>query len=193
MADNKKPQQKARIITDKEMNNALYLITNAGHRALMALLFGTGARISEVVRSISAADIHYDEKNNCLEIEITTEKRKHNPVRTVIVDYDFLIVPILSWLVIQKDEPYLFSMSRQRAHRLVQRYFNTKPHSFRHTHATHLGRMMNGFELCQQMGWARIDSAQPYIHIDASDAKRKMLEARAKQGASENTQATAGL
>lgn len=186
MADNKKPKQKARIITDKEMYNTLLFINNAGHKALMALLFGTGARIGEVVRKISAADIHYNEETHLIKAEIETEKREHNPVRTVIIEQTFLFVPILSWCAVKKDEPWLFPMSRQRAHRLVQRYFKTKPHSFRHTHATYLGRMMNEFELCQQMGWSNINSAQPYIHINASDAERKLLAARAKQDASEN-------
>jgi len=144
------------------------------HHALFCLLYGSGARISEIVRKLKPSDIELD-GDGYLKINIITLKHRKNPLREVFISpkRQWLIDSILFW---KRNCPFevLFPISRQRAWALANRYFDTKTHSFRHSDATRSGKLGNNpWEMQQRFGWAKLDSSMPYVMASGEDSKRK--------------------
>lgn len=170
-----KPKRKARIINEQSFKDSLIRVNNTMHKALFCILYGTGARIGEIVRTLRKGDIEF-EADGYLKINFITEKHRKNPLREVYISPErhFLIEPILRWKEMCMEET-LFTLSRQRAWKLTDKYFGTKPHSFRHTDATRSGqRGLNPWEMQQRYGWADFSSSESYIMATAQDSKKKI-------------------
>ena len=150
-------------------------------RALIALEYLTGARVSELlqVKRIQIEKV-YKINSDFIQINnVPTLKRRKPMIRTVLIpvlrEKDYLLV-VLEYVNRLDAEQILFPMTRQRAWQIVHDntgYFN---HFFRHIRATHLTTDY-GFtaqQLRQFFGWASSSMADNYSHLNMEDIARKM-------------------
>ena len=154
-------------------------------RALLAVMYATGCRVSEVV-GMRSHDIHLEE-NFCLCTGKGNKQRivSLNPVASdAICKYLELERPDLV-TVAGNDPGYLFltrsgrTMNRESVWSLVQRYASrvgcgteVSPHTLRHSFATHL--LAGGADiraLQEMLGHSSIRTTQVYTHVEHSRLK----------------------
>ena len=154
-------------------------------RALLAVMYATGCRVSEVV-GMRLQDIHLDE-NYCLCTGKGNKQRivSLNPVAVdAISKYLELERPDLV-TVAGSDPGYLFltrsgrPLNRESVWSLVQRYASrvgcgaeVSPHTLRHSFATHL--LAGGADiraLQEMLGHSSIRTTQVYTHVEHSRLK----------------------
>lgn len=150
-------------------------------RAILEMLYGTGMRVSELVR-LNVQDVDFRQRT----VRITGKRRKQRivpfgePALHALLQYmtvrdNFLRNAPLA----QRDERALFlnyqgtRITTRSVGRMVDKYIelcagihNISPHSLRHTFATHL--LDNGADLRdiqELLGHARLSTTQIYTHV----------------------------
>ncbi|MER3429339.1 MAG: tyrosine recombinase XerC [Pyrinomonas sp.] len=150
-------------------------------RAILEILYGTGMRVSELVR-LNVQDVDFRQRT----VRITGKRRKQRivpfgePALHALLQYmtvrdNFLRNAPLA----QRDERALFlnyqgtRITTRSVGRMVDKYIelcagihNISPHSLRHTFATHL--LDNGADLRdiqELLGHARLSTTQIYTHV----------------------------
>ncbi len=154
-------------------------------RALLAVMYATGCRVSEVT-NIRLSDMNLAERYcRCTGKGNKQRMVSLNPVAiTAIQSYLELERPALASLS-QQDEGWLFltrsgnRMNRETVWALIQRYAartgcgtEISPHTLRHSFATHL--LAGGADiraLQEMLGHASIRTTQVYTHVDHSRLK----------------------
>lgn len=179
------------VLTKDEVERILSVEENSKNkirnRAILECIYGAGLRVSEV-SSIKISDINLKEgylrivgKGDKERIVFLGEKAKER-----ICDY-------LNWREkegIGKDSPYLFvnkfgkKISRQTIWKIVKKYGllasiqkNVKPHTLRHSFATHLLEAGLDLRVVQELlGHKNLITTEIYTHIDKSRAKKIYLK-----------------
>lgn len=165
--------------------------TGVRDRALLLLLYNTGARVSEVV----ALDLNHLQLDGRTQVDLQGKGRKHRACplwpETVAALKDYLRVRLPS----QPETQSVFlnanhvPISRFGIRHVIGKYaaiaanqcasLKTKtitPHSFRHTTAMHLLRAGNDVSMVSYwLGHADINTTHIYLEIDM-EMKRKMIE-----------------
>lgn len=148
-------------------------------KALCALLYGTGARLNELLQ-LKRDDLRV--KGNYLVVYLYTEKNWQHPIRAVPIKFKptplkekpkpaeaWIVKPVMDWLEVCGE--ILFPFSDRWARKIVQKHFGCHPHLLRHSRLTHLVELfgLKDFRLQRIAGWRDIKSANPYIHLDWKD------------------------
>ena len=151
------------------------------NRALIAMLYLTGARISEVLQ-VKRGDIWAEEVfgKKFIVIKMRTLKKRdrtehRNIPISVETDRDVLKY-LIRWANENKSpEALLFTIGRQWAWRIMNKHglFN---HYWRHCRNTHLvtKRGFTDQELVKFNGWASANSASIYTHLNWKDIAKKL-------------------
>jgi site-specific recombinase XerD len=164
------------ILSKEEVINLLQCTKILKHRAILALIYASGLRISELI-NLELQDIDVDRK------QIIIKKGKGRKDRYVILANSFL--PLLNnYLNTYSPQKYFaegpivsmkYSASSVRKF-LKQscRYAGIKktvtPHTLRHSYATHL--LENGVDLRyiqELLGHARPETTMIYTHVSKKD------------------------
>lgn len=157
-------------------------------QSVFDFLYLTGARISE---ALAMKKNQIDLQNNIAEIH-TLKNRKDKSRRVMLYPQHPTLIQNLQNRLDQIDDKNLIwditkDYGRQTPRTLIWELcvqtFNTKDHSFRHTHAIQLRRdvHLHEMELKEQMGWTRLESCIPYLKYDyETSIKEKILKAQAK-------------
>lgn len=181
------------------------------NKALISLLYLSARRISELVgrtytdeesgikdvwEGVKVSDFKYDILGgvrvlimNCRILKKGGKKRglrkEYADVILDCSDHPF-IDHIEEWIEHQKktEEDKLFSISRSRAYQIMKEIDPAivGPHWFRHQRLSHLGEVLNPYQLTEQIGfWESIDPAVAYVHgrvstyLDATKKSRREL------------------
>lgn len=165
--------------TEKEVYDFIERLDSLRDKALFAILYLTGARISEVVRIMRKKDLDYDTSTDHVVVKLYTEKkrqgieigkvpfRKNEPVAHYIREY---------LQQFSSPDDLIFNISRQAAWYRVKkadsRYFN---HLFRHSRLTELAqdrkvdgeykRGMTDYQLKQFARWTDSRPASTYVTL----------------------------
>lgn len=170
---NKIPEEKHPSFLEKELE----------YKALIAILYLTGARINEILdlqkKQIRVAN-YKDRKVLLIQNLKILKTRGKNPVRQLTFtteDRDFVRVVLKYLQTLTEPEQKIFEMKRARAFQIVKKYTGKYPHYFRHVKNTHLVTEKN-FSipyLKKWNGWVSDSSASFYINLSSEDLTRKIL------------------
>lgn len=166
-----------RVLSPQQVTTVLECIKNGKHRLMIALMFGAGLRVSEVV-GIKIKDVQIDRA--ALDI-----KNSKNKTDRVTILPKVLIEPLTIYMHQKKADDYLFSsnMKPQYSIRTVQTIFkraliksgipvDAGSHILRHSFATNL--LENGINILiikDLLGHKSVKTTMIYTHV--SDNKRK--------------------
>lgn len=167
----KKPQYLPAVLSRLEITLLLKVTENEKHRLLLALSYGAGLRVSEVV-NLRVVDVHLDE----LTVHIKQSKGRKD---RLTVFPESLLSDIKNLIAGKKPSDILFSSIRggKLTTRSAQKIFENalkragiaRPatfHSLRHSFATHL--LENGVDVRyvqELLGHQNIRTTQIYTHM----------------------------
>jgi integrase len=161
----------------KEVEKLVDSIGNEEHKALVSIIFLSGARISEIVRSLKPKDINMDESTTHAVITLHTKKRKKGiEIRKLpIRKEDKMFQLFYGYATTKKANEFVFDISRQNALWKLKKYDKAKWfHLFRHARLTELATDLTDQELAQFAGWTDSRPSKNYIHLKWKDLARKI-------------------
>jgi len=185
------------ILTPKEIKILINAATCVQHKAMLAVLFDTGCRLSELI-GMKIEQIQYDENGGYIVINGKTGERiarfifsmsylsawlEHHPLKDCKGSNPLWICRT-NWA---NNSPLTKSGAYQVIREIAEKTnINKKisPHQFRHARITDLARKgLNESTLKVLAGWQG-DSSMPevYIHLSGRDGANQLLEVE-RQGA----------
>jgi len=188
---NKKKLLPEEILTEEEVKRIASAALNARDKALVLVLYETGARIGEF---LGMKFKHIIEPNDGFgKIIILNGKTGLRRIRIVASKQD-----LIEWLNLHpyKDDPEAYVwISLGNKNRFKPLSYNAvnnilselakragvkkkvNPHAFRHARATHLASKLTEQQLKQFMGWVQSsDMASIYVHLSGRDLDEAILQ-----------------
>ncbi|MDI3488291.1 MAG: integrase/recombinase XerD [Methanosarcinales archaeon] len=185
----KAPQQ---LLTEEDVVKLIEAARNPRDRALIAVLWETGARISEV-GNMQVGDVHPDDYGAILMLgRGENAKTGFRRVR-VVQSASYLVRWIASHPDPKPEAPLWVSLGlknygKQMAYwtigaalkKIARRAglnFRIHPHLFRHSRATYFSKHLTEAQMCHYLGWVQ-GSNMParYIHLSGRDVDESILE-----------------
>jgi integrase len=183
--NNKLPEE---ILTKEEIESLLNACQNARDRALISLMYESGARKGEF-QNLKIKNVQFDE-NGCVVIfpEGKTGARR---VRLVFsssylrewLEYHPAKNNKESFLFVSLESPHPQLSTtglKEQIVRIAQRAGITKkvnPHSFRHARATHLAEHLTEQQMKKYLGWTQgSNMAAVYVHLSGKDVDNAILK-----------------
>jgi len=156
------------------------------YRTLIALLYLTGARISELLTvKKNQFEYAFDRGVKYLIINnvptLKSRSKSESKYRPFFLRKDFeepFINHVRAWLnELISDDELVFKINPSRSHQIVKEYTGKFPHYFRHVRSIDLVRYygFNSYWLQRWHGWARINSAEAYVKLLGEDLKDHVL------------------
>ena len=175
------PQKEKRfpiIIDQQDIQKLFDVCNNLKHRCIMAVLYGTGVRIAELI-NIKLSDIH--RKEGCIRIIGKGNKERYVPLNTellTLIERYWREYRTKKWLF-ENDishKQYNASSVRQFLKQFKEKA-NVKsivsPHKFRHSHATALLEQGTDLRIIQEeLGHSSIKTTQGYLHISKASISK---------------------
>jgi len=171
----KKSRKLPTILSQEEIIDLLRCTKNLKHKAIIALLYSCGLRISEL-RSLKLCDINIDRKQLFIE---NSKGRKDRYVSfadsfiSLLTNYLFSYKPKYYFVEGISGKQYSAESVRQfikRNCKLAQIYRPITPHTLRHSYATHL--LENGVDIRyiqSLLGHASPETTMIYTHVRRKD------------------------
>lgn len=164
------------ILTKEEVKRLIEAVVNEKHRLIIKLFYSTGLRLSELTE-LKVKNIHFNEK-----IGITTGKG--NKERVFIIG-EALTKELLSYVKDKTPNDYVFTGPKGKlSHRAVQKIVkkaaerakigkNVRPHTLRHSFATHLLESGEDIRKIQELlGHSNLSTTQIYTHVSKEELKK---------------------
>lgn len=158
------------LLTPSDVRALLAAARTTADRALISLLYETGARISEIL-TMQYRHCQFDPAG-CLLILTGKTGMRRVRIRESVEYLD-------AWILETQPKPtdrifaWQYPAARKRISVLARRADIPKriyPHLFRHSRATFLAAHLTQAQLCQYLGWTQgSDMARIYIHLSSAD------------------------
>ena len=162
------------VLSREEIERILGVVRNAKHRTMLALAYGAGLRVSEVI-SLRVMDIDFE--SNVINVRCA----KGGKERVTMIPVKLKQI-LQNWVAVKTGEDYVFESERggKLTSRTAQKVFEsalaqagiTKPatfHSLRHSFATHLiERGVNLRYVQELLGHASVKTTERYTHVAKS-------------------------
>ncbi len=169
-----------KILTKKEVKKLLHVTDNLKHKCILAIMYGSGLRVGEVVR-LRTTDVDIEEKY------VLVESGKGNKDRYTLLsakcinllkEYCTLWKPSFWLFEGENGEPYsersvqlIFKNSMAKAK--IDKRLGT--HALRHSFATHMIEAGTDLDFVRKtMGHSSIKTTQIYLHV----SKKRLRETR---------------
>ncbi|MHA1626697.1 MAG: tyrosine-type recombinase/integrase [Candidatus Asgardarchaeia archaeon] len=179
--------KKIKIMSYDDVKNIINSIKNKRDKALVELLYLTGARISELL-SLRRGDIEEDKVGDVefLFVNLITLKRKKGVEQRVVEIPKFEISnETLEYIYSKGEDDLLFESSRNKgkpisrihAWRIIKSISkDLYLHLMRHCRLTHLVNKYNynELELMRFAGWTNTNPAKFYMYQSAKDRAKKV-------------------
>ena len=176
----KKSKKLPIVLSQQEMIKLLQVTKNLKHRAILALIYSAGLRISELI-NLELTQINIDRK------QLVVKSGKGRKDRYIVLADSFL--PLLKnyFMTFQpkryfaegpKHQKYSASSIRKFLGRSCQQakiYKRITPHTLRHSYATHLLENGIGLRYIQELlGHSKPETTMVYTHV----ARKDLLDIR---------------
>jgi integrase len=165
-------QKLPNILSEEEVQKIVELLPYFLEKVFFAVLYESGARISEFVK-IKKEDVSFDEHGATILLRGKTGER-----RVRIRKY----VSYLRQLVESSPSDYIFNISYGKVRGIFERVSEilkrkVHPHLLRHSRATHLAKYLTESQLKAYFGWAQ-DSKMTriYVHLSGKDLDDAILK-----------------
>lgn len=141
------------------------------HRAFIACLWLTGARLNEVME-LRRRDFAFTPDKTRLKIKLITLKNKVQMNRVVhpyIAGHEPVVNPLVSWIKNFKLDDKIFQFSDRTGERIVAKWFpGWFPHIIRHYRCSHMAGnpTTNQVMLESWFGWSDPKSSRVYVHLN---------------------------
>jgi len=158
---------KPRALSREQINEVIAKLPFIRDKALVALTFLLGARISEVL-NVKVSDI--TKEGDFLIFDTIVKKRKEQIMRKVPVPLeDPLARYVVEWLEYVK-EGKLFDITPQRAWQIMKKV-GISPHELRHSRITELAPYVSAVSLSKFAGWRikGLGEIERYVHLRYED------------------------
>lgn len=186
LVDNKLPEANS-LISEEELLRAIEYAQHPRDKALISLLYETGARIGEI-GTLKISNLLFDDKG-CV-VNITQGKTGARRIRIISS-----VSLLTTWLNIHPfrdnpDAPLWVNLNKNKAavkynalSKTIKESFlragikkRIHPHLFRHSRATFLAEHMTEFQMNQYLGWKQgSDMPATYIHMSGKDLDDAIL------------------
>ncbi|MEM1661006.1 MAG: site-specific integrase [Candidatus Bathyarchaeia archaeon] len=174
---------KRQPLTLQQLDTIISLCDKLRDKALIAWLYATAARVSEIVKVFKKSDVKILADH--IEATVKTEKNREQPFRVLYLPLNDKYVKLsLSYIMSAPDQQPVWNMSRQYVHKLLRMLgykigVKLHPHLIRHTRLTHLVIYadFNEFQLMRWAGWSSIEPALKYVHLSNKDSLPKLKAA----------------
>lgn len=175
------PQKEKRLpitIDQEDIQKLFDVCHNLKHKCIMAVLYGTGVRIAELI-SIKLSDIH--RKEGCIRIIGKGNKERYvplNPELLLLIEKYWREYKTKIWLFENNlhSEQYSPNSVRQflkQFKKLAGIKVIVSPHKFRHSHATALLEQGTDLRVIQEeLGHSSIKTTQGYLHISKASISK---------------------
>ena len=176
----KKSKKLPVVLSQQEMIKLLQVTKNLKHRAILALIYSAGLRVSELI-NLELSQISIDRK------QLVVKSGKGRKDRYIVLAESFL--PLLKnyFMTYQprryfaegpQHQKYSASSIRKFLYRSCQQakiYKRVTPHTLRHSYATHLLENGIGLRYIQELlGHSKPETTMVYTHV----ARKDLLEIR---------------
>ena len=185
---NKRPLPKAEdLLTEEDIQRLLQSATRPRDKALISILWETGARISEI-GTLTFKDVRFDKYGAVLSVRGKTGSRTIRIIQSV---------PYLAnWMQLHPSSDstgplWVTTSNSCRGQRLNYNSFRkilivtgqaagivkrVNPHGFRHARATYLATHLTEFQMNQVFGWSQgSDMPSTYVHLSGKDTDNAIL------------------
>ncbi len=167
----KRPKKIPLTLTKGETSKLIEVTTNPKHQLILALAYGTGLRVSEII-ALRVMDFDFEN------LRVMVRSGKGNKDRTTVLP-DKLVTPLRSYIAGRKMDDHVFLSERGGtlttrtlqaifAKSLIRAAINKAAtfHSLRHSFATHLLEQGVDIRYIQTLlGHASITTTQIYTHV----------------------------
>jgi len=174
------------LLTPEEVEAQIEACHNARDKALIAILWETGARIGEL-RDVTVGDIEDRKHGMKVTIDGKTGSRRLPLVESVprlnkwLNEHPNPQKDAPLWCKIQQGGPDDQLGYRYIRSKILKRSMNdadvdkpSNPHHYRHSRASHLATKMTEAELCEWFGWVQgSDVPAKYVHLSGRDIDNK--------------------
>lgn len=173
----KKDKKLPEVLTKEEVRKLLESTDTAKSRLIVALLYSTGLRVSELV-NLKVNDMNLNEKVGWV------RKGKGSKDRIFVIS-DALLEEIKEYLADKgKERIYLFSKDKPLTTRNIQKIIKgakkragiekkATPHTLRHSFATHLLESGTDIRIIQAiLGHSSLSTTQIYTHVSSEQLKK---------------------
>lgn len=174
-------KRQSRRIELSEASDLISSMPTQEFKAVISILYLSGARISEVL-SLAPAHVRVDKKDNTVYVRFITLKRKdrkrkisfipHERNLPFSLDSPFIDI-FLDYVRSIENEEKLFSMSRVTVWKYIKKFNEfISPHSFRHSRLQKLADSNVSAHIIRMWaGHSKLDSSTQYIESSASALK----------------------
>lgn len=173
---NQKELQKQDIPTYEEMYKLIEAINDPRNKALIALLYLTAGRITEVVQEIRPLDFTQSAVGDIevLQIRMPNRKNRRRRRKVIPIRYDTegkYIGLIRNYYNTCHPEKPLFDLNRHRAYEIIKEELGWNPHFIRHVRVTHLVTHFGYGEQHLRMfaGWSDSRQSSRYVELRWQD------------------------
>ena len=164
----------------KEILEYVDEISNERVRALFAIIYLTGCRITEAL-CIQKRDIKLIEKNGkkIMLVTLLNEKNKQRKIKKIPINIEKeypLVKAFLEYVDKVEGEDVFGNLTKRYAYKIIRKHIGINPHFIRHIRLTHLITEFdfNEEELRIFAGWTDTRPARNYIEMRWTDLLRKL-------------------
>jgi integrase/recombinase XerD len=182
---NKLPED---MLSEEEIEKLINACEHPRDRALVASLYESGARISEI-GNLKIKHVKFDQYGAALMVDGKTGMRRVRIIfsspylATWLENHPFRQNPdAYVWIgigTVGRNVPLRYDAIRMHLKRIAKKAGINKrihPHLFRHSRSTHLAKHLTEAQMKQYLGWVQgSDMAAIYVHLSGRDVDNALL------------------
>lgn len=183
------------LLTEEDIKKIVSCATNSRDKAILFMLYESGARIGEIA-NLKVKDVIFDDISTQIIVDGKTGMRKIRLVSSEMYIKNYLndsrhANNPESPLWLKSDKKAMTYPAIMKVVRTTVEHADIKkkvtPHLFRHSRATFLARHLTEAQLCQHLGWAQgSDMPRTYVHMSGRDTDDAILGLYGKKKIEEN-------